>query len=591
MYLKKIKNPSRETLPENGSFLGIVIFTIILLAAVILSSEPVFGNNPQAGKLSPEEIYKKVNGSVLFCTSYDKDGYIVSWGSAVVINPEGIVYTCFHLFNDAEKIVLEKDGMKFADVKIIGTEPEKDVLILKIKAGDYTELNFGNSDSLKIGEEVYAFGNPECYKNTFSEGIISAIRTNDSDMEIKKIQFTASISPGSSGGALFNSKAELIGISYQSDSRGQNINFAIPIDYFKNVFRADYYDSNQVNAVTAYCMGYSSYKSGGYFKANEYFNRYLETFPENTDAKLQSGQNYLSRGQYDSAIARFSEIITEDSLNKYAYKLRGDANSYNGDTAEALDDYNKAIELDSNYYSAWIGAAYFNQFILNKLDIAFSEYNKAIELKPDYIFLLKWRGELYLQMGDTEKAYNDLLYSIDPENDLAETCYDRGLLFSRIERSAEAIYDFTSAIKLDPYDGDYYFVRGVEYSKSEDYINAASDYEEAIKLQFPGADAFNNLAYCHLNLREYPDAEKNFKRALFFDKYHFDSYLGLAMISLKKKEKRECLNYLKLAVKIQPLLKKGIKGILKLESKGYFWSREEKLMLNEIFEMAGYKYV
>lgn len=566
------------------------LFFITALASIFLSLFPISAGRLFAQQLSPDLIYKKINRSVLFCSSYNKDGYIVSWGSAVAINSEGIIYTCFHLFNDADKLVLEKDGVKYNEVKIVGADPERDILILKIEPLDFPDLTIGDSDSLNIGETVYALGNPESYKNTFSEGIISAFRNDNDDIQIKKIQYTASTSHGSSGGALFDLKGNLIGITNQMDTRGQNINFAIPINYFKSVNLTDYYDTNQVYATTAYCKGYSNYKSGSYFKANEYFNTYLDMFPENNSAKLQSGQNYMSRGQYDSAIARFNEIIIQDPLNKYAHKLRGDAYSYNNDTIEALANYSKAIELDSNYYSAWIGRAFFNQFYLKKYDMAMVDYNKAIELKPEYTFLLEWRGEVYLLMGDTDKAYSDLIYSVNPEIDIAGTCYNRGILFSRIDRSTEAISDFTNAIKLDPYNGDYYFSRGIEYSKSSDYINAISDYKEAIRLQSINASALNNLAYCHLNLNEYEDAERNFKRAVYFDKHHFDSYLGLAMLSLKKNEKKNCLNYLKKAVEIEPLIKKGIKGIEKLETKGYFWSREEKAMMNEIFKMAGYKY-
>jgi len=543
-----------------------------------------------AQTLTSEEIYKKVSGSVLYCTSYNSDDYIESWGSAVVINPEGIVYTCFHLFEDAERLILEKDGVKFNDVKVIGAEPERDILILKIDAGNYPEMNIGNSDSLFIGEEAYALGNPQCYKNTFSKGILRAFRNDNTDAENKQIQFTASISHGSSGGALFNSKAELIGITYQMDTGGHDIYFAIPVNYFKSVNLVDYYDSNQVNAITAYCKGYSCYKSGGYFKANKYFNEYLEVFPQNNNALLQSGENYLSRGQYDSAIARYSEVISNEPLNKYAYKSRGDAYSYNDDTLNAINDYCKAIELDSSYYSAWIGKAFFNQYISKRYDEALFDYDKSINLRPQYNLLYKWRGALFLQMGDTDKAYLDLLYSINPDIDPAETCYDRGLLFSQIDKNYEAIFDFTNAIKLDPYNGDYYFSRAVEYSKTGENVNAISDYNQAIKLQFLNAAAFNNLAYSHLSLKEFEDAERNFKRALHFDKYHFDSYLGLAMIAFEKKEKKDCLNYIKKAAEIQPLIKKGIKGIIKLETMGYFWSREEKLLFNKIFKMSGYKY-
>jgi tetratricopeptide (TPR) repeat protein len=558
-------------------------FPLITVIVLLVFSEAL------SQYLRPEDIYNRINGSLLFTTSYNEDGYIESWGSAVVINSDGTVYTCFHLYENAEKIILEKDGRKINDAIIIGADPEKDVLLLKIAPGNYPDLTIGDSDSLKIGEEVYALGNPRCYKNSFSSGIISSIRTDGTDKENKQIQFTASISHGSSGGALFNSRAELVGITYMIDTQGQNINFAIPVNYYRYAGTVDYQNVNQVNAITAYCKGYSSYKSGGYYKANEHFNQYLEIFPENTGALLQSAENYLSRGDNDSAIVRSGEVISRYPCNKFAYKLRADAYSNKDDTVNAIDDYNKAIQIDSIYYSAWIARAFYNHHTLKRYNAALEDYNSAINLRPEYSFLYKYRGELYLEKGDTDKAILDLTYSVNPEIDLAETCYDRGIIFSRLERHEDAIFDFSNAIKKDPYNSDYYFSRAFEYAKSNQHINAISDYREVIRMSARNSSAINNLAYSHFHLKEFDEAIINFERALFFDEHQFDSYLGLAMISFLNKKTTQSINYLKKAVKIEPLIRKGLKGIAMLEIEGYLWSDYEKSILGKIFNLAGYK--
>ena len=91
-------------------------------------------------------------------------------------------------------------------------------------------LSLGNSDTVQVGETVYAVGNPQGLEGTFSQGIVSSIRQVGSD---KVLQITAPISPGSSGGPVLNSKGEVIGVSVATFRGGQNLNFAIPSNYLK----------------------------------------------------------------------------------------------------------------------------------------------------------------------------------------------------------------------------------------------------------------------------------------------------------------------------------------------------------------------
>ena len=105
--------------------------------------------------------------------------------------------------------------------------------IVKIKGRRFPCANLGNSESVEVGDEVVAIGNPLGLKNTISPGIISGIR----EMEgFKVFQLTAPISSGSSGGPLFNLYGEVIGVTYSSMIKGQNLNFAIPINDVKLLY-------------------------------------------------------------------------------------------------------------------------------------------------------------------------------------------------------------------------------------------------------------------------------------------------------------------------------------------------------------------
>lgn len=127
------------------------------------------------------------------------------------------------------KLRYAAEGMMFVIDSVIACDEAKDVAILKTTAKtDLAPLPLGDSESLEKGEKVVAIGSPLGFMNTVSTGIFSAYNQLQDMVEI---QFSASISSGSSGGALFNTNGEVIGITYASYTDGQNLNAAVPISY------------------------------------------------------------------------------------------------------------------------------------------------------------------------------------------------------------------------------------------------------------------------------------------------------------------------------------------------------------------------
>lgn len=163
----------------------------------------------------------------------------VGAGSGVIISTDGYIITNNHVIDGADELeVTLNDNRKFA-AKIIGTDPTTDIALIKIDAKDLPTIPFGDSEKLKVGEWVLAVGNPFNLTSTVTAGIVSAksrgnIGTGGRDRsKIESfIQTDAAVNPGNSGGALVNTKGELVGINtaiYSETGNFAGYSFAVPI--------------------------------------------------------------------------------------------------------------------------------------------------------------------------------------------------------------------------------------------------------------------------------------------------------------------------------------------------------------------------
>jgi Do/DeqQ family serine protease len=160
------------------------------------------------------------------------------FGSGVIISTDGYIITNNHVIERAQEIEVSLNDNRSFTAKVIGSDPTTDIALLKIEATDLQTLSFGNSESLKVGEWVLAVGNPFNLKSTVTAGIVSAkgraVITGDTDREKIEsyIQTDAAVNRGNSGGALVNTKGELIGINtalYSETGNFAGYSFAIPI--------------------------------------------------------------------------------------------------------------------------------------------------------------------------------------------------------------------------------------------------------------------------------------------------------------------------------------------------------------------------
>ena len=166
----------------------------------------------------------------------------VGTGSGVVITPDGYIVTNNHVIDNATDLEITLNNQKKYKAELVGTDPENDIALLKINADeDLPYIPFANSDAIKIGEWVLAVGNPYNLTSTVTAGIVSAkgrdLKGNGSITD-SFIQTDAAVNPGNSGGALVNTRGELVGINTAISSKTGSFvgySFAVPSNIAKKV--------------------------------------------------------------------------------------------------------------------------------------------------------------------------------------------------------------------------------------------------------------------------------------------------------------------------------------------------------------------
>ncbi|MCB8745844.1 trypsin-like peptidase domain-containing protein [Rhodoferax sp. U2-2l] len=161
-------------------------------------------------------------------------------GSGVIVSPDGYILTNNHVVEGADEIEVMLNDSRRASAKIIGTDPDSDLAVLKIDLDRLPVIVLGNSNALQVGDQVLAIGNPFGVGQTVTSGIVSALGRNQLGINTFEnfIQTDAAINPGNSGGALVDTNGNLLGINtaiYSRSGGSMGIGFAIPVSTAKMV--------------------------------------------------------------------------------------------------------------------------------------------------------------------------------------------------------------------------------------------------------------------------------------------------------------------------------------------------------------------
>jgi len=190
-----------------------------------------------------DDFFGALLGQLYGYPGQTRNNTMVAYGSGVVLTPDGYIVTNNHVVEGADEVEVTFNNKVKKTATIIGTDPTTDLALIKVEASDLQYLTFGDSDNVRIGEWVLAVGNPFNLTSTVTAGIVSAKARNLSILgegtSVESfIQTDAAVNPGNSGGALVNTKGELVGINAAIASHTgsyEGYSFAIPSNIVRKV--------------------------------------------------------------------------------------------------------------------------------------------------------------------------------------------------------------------------------------------------------------------------------------------------------------------------------------------------------------------
>jgi hypothetical protein len=364
--------------------------------------------------LSASQVYESVKDSVVVVKVYDRQGKQTGLASGVML-PSGDIVTNYHVVEGGVRFTVGR-GKQTTPATLIAGDPDKDLCLLHAPGlGRQLEgrwvisdtptpqlsakaARLGKTDRLKVGDPVYAVGAPQGLELSLSEGIVSQLRGGPPPL----IQTTVAISPGSSGGGLFNAEGELVGITTFYLKEGQNLNFALPVEWIAEAAREKIQERPIVEAPGAPAPSIEEIWSPGAPAPSIWWERRVVALEKAQDwhgllawcrrwTQAESGRElawnglgvaYEKLGRYREAIEAFLEALRLKPDYALAFYNLGVAYGEMGRQQEAIEAFRKALRLDPDDADAWIdlGFAYGE---MGRQQKAIEAYRQALRLKPD----------------------------------------------------------------------------------------------------------------------------------------------------------------------------------------------------------------
>ncbi len=401
------------------------------------------------------------NYSEFYYGGMPKDTTMLS-GSGFIFDSRGFLGTNYHVIDGFDSLLVKTSDGTYYEAELVYVEEKNDLAVLKIICSEdkvFPTVKLGNSDLPKVGQSVFAVGSPLGFEYTISEGIIAAIRENEkvsfNDPATyalveknfdKVIQITAAISPGNSGGALFNARGEVIGITTYSYGFYGNLNFAIAINSFTkltnninfaalendadflekkkdNLFNTNYrlaesfryrlnnywYYSKQRDTMKVYdsmLVKQDSVNKIHFNKAEQYYTMCINMRPDTFYVYQGLMDMYVFTEKFDKAEALYGTVkerFTSDSLINTFSNSFAQAYSSTKDYKKALMFYEKIYSKDTNdvYILSQIGDLYYKQNEFKKAEKIYTKLiSKDMNSLQGYIQL----GKLYYEQGKYDEA-------------------------------------------------------------------------------------------------------------------------------------------------------------------------------------------
>ena len=492
-YYPRTKQATCVGNTSNQNFNSNIMRKLFLILTLLISSTLSFSQKPL------KTLVKENEGAVFLVQCFNDKNEMVSTGSGFFIDKSGIAFTNVHVIKNGYKARIKTIGGKYFDIeKIIDYNPSLDIAKIKVKSIsgiNFPVLKIASVKSEK-GDEVFTIGNPDGLESSISTGIISSIRSIPNYGEC--YQITAPISPGSSGGALFNMKGELIGMTTFGQIDGsrlnQNLNFAV------NINNAKYLTQNlNLSTDVAYKkIMYESFiptymkfqLSGDYENAIKVCSDQLRVNPESGLSYHFRATTFISVNENSLAENDFKKSLIYSESNyikEWDYIGLGKIYRKSGQYSQSKENYMKALEINNQNATTYCNLAVLAADWLGRdNELVEPSYKMALKIDPSSCpFGYKSMAEKLIQQGEYEKAISFLTISIKTEGDKTLSIneyYNRGTCYYQLKKYENAIADFKVCISVIPNDLQSYQWLGLSYVKLGRKTDACISFNKAYEI-------------------------------------------------------------------------------------------------------------
>jgi len=461
---------------------GDMAAVIRLIGAVFfLATLPVL-----AHALTPGQVFDKVKDSVVVVKILDAQGKVKGQGSGVIL-PSGKVATNCHVVKEGASYQVGR-GKQLVSATLYAEDGDKDICLLDAKGIEGNPAQLGKAVGLKVGDTVYAIGAPQGLELSLSDGIVAQLRGGPPPL----IQTTAAVSPGSSGGGLFDGEGRLVGLTTFYLEGGQGLNFAMPVEWIGEVKPGRKLATGGQNERKWLMRAFALENSKDWQGLLDWCQKWTKNEPNYDFAWFFLGLSYQYLEQYNTAIGAYRQSLRINPESASTWYNLGTTYSELNRHIDAIDAYRQALRIDPEKAEAWnnLGIAY---YYLERYDEAIEDILRALRINPKLYQAWYSLGNAY----SFSKRYNDAIDAyrqavrINPEH--GDAWYNLGTTCARLNHNNDALEAFQQALRINPGNFSAWYNLGRTYGVLNRNNASIEAYRQALQINPEDAQTWYNL--------------------------------------------------------------------------------------------------
>lgn len=434
------------------------------------------------------QVFKQDSPSVVVILTYSANGKATELGSGVKL-PDGAVATNCHVLKDGTTYKVRYQTKTYP-ATLAKSDWNRDVCTLTVPNLSAPPVVLGSTKNLQTGATVFAIGTPEGLQLTLSEGIVSSLRpVGDGSY----IQTTAAISPGSSGGGLFDDQGRLLGLTSFYVSNGQQLNFALPVEWIEAIpylpIQRAFHGTSEVDWIN--CAA-ALEKKNDWTALTVLAERWTKASPDSNTAWAIRGEAFGETNAYSSAIAAYSHALRINSHDASSWDNLGLIYDEAGQHAKSIGAERESLRINPRSAHAWddLGTAYADA---KQPEQAIDAYRNALRINPQLADAWTNLGTVYAEVNRYEQAIDAhrQALQIDPGNESAWTSY--GIDSLKAQEYQQGIGQLRHALQIDPKDAKAWFALGLAYFETDQTDRAVAVYQHLKPLSPQLAEKLFNI--------------------------------------------------------------------------------------------------